>query len=130
MYHGYIMSDIKFLKSRDNVYYTLEHSPYTCKIGNWVFYFSAESRFLRFITIVDAEVDRINESLSTRFNLTVDVPDLGYLSAYRKAESRGFYAKFKNEVLTWQTQVKLNGTIEIIKNSKESEKIGTQRLND
>lgn len=76
--------------SRNGVCYDLNISSYRCKVDDLTFVFSSRLHLDKFKQKLTENRDTINNSLSKRFNMNVDVSPLADLVLYRKIESRGF----------------------------------------
>lgn len=78
------------MRTRNGVYYNLELSGYRHTIDNITFVFSSQLHKDKFKKKLTENRNKINVSLSKRFNISVDVPHLADIVLYRKIETRGF----------------------------------------
>ena len=100
--------------SRNGVCYDLNVSPYKCTINDVTFVFSSKLHLKKFKTKLNDNRKSINDSLTKRFNICVDVSTLADIVLYRKIESRGFlvYSEGKelcqNNIICHGVKVTLN----------------------
>ena len=76
--------------TKNGVYYDFSKSIYRVNIDNYTFVFSSKLHMEKFKKKRKEHAEKINASLSKRFNLLVDVTALSDMVLYRKIESRGF----------------------------------------
>lgn len=76
--------------TKNGVYYDLENSSYRYKVNNLTFVFSSKSHLDKFKSRMKENREKINKSLSNRFNILIDVEQLADVVLYRKIETRGF----------------------------------------
>lgn len=76
--------------TKNGVYYDLENSSYRCKVNGLTFVFSSKLHLDKFKSKMKENREKINKSLSNRFNILVDVEQLADVVLYRKIETRGF----------------------------------------
>lgn len=78
-------------KRKSPVVYDIENSPFYSQWGEFLFYFSTESHMNKFIDNVEKKIDWVNDSLSRRFHIVVNVPEFAVFQLYQQIEGRGFY---------------------------------------
>ena len=73
------------------VAYDLENSPYDYSWGGFIFYFSTQAHRDKFANNINKKIDWLNDSLSRRFHIVVNVPEFAVFQLYQQIEGRGFY---------------------------------------
>lgn len=86
--------------SRRGICYDLTKSHYRYKIGGLTFVFSSKLHKDNFVDRLESNREKINESLSKRFGLTVDVSMLADIVLYKRIETRGFLIESKEGIST------------------------------
>ncbi|MBO5715290.1 MAG: hypothetical protein J6S23_02715 [Clostridia bacterium] len=76
--------------SRRGICYDLNLSDYRETINGITYVFSSQNHLDKFKRNLNKHRETINTSLSKRFNLTIDVPQLADVVLYKKIETRGF----------------------------------------
>lgn len=107
--------------TRRNIEYMLSKSPFTVSMGyerNYTitYYFSSGNHATKFLEKYKDNRDKINESLSNRFNIFIDFAIMCDIVFYAKVESRGFYININGGVATCLNQIILGGEKAIPKN--------------
>lgn len=109
--------------TRHGVCYNLRISPYRVEIkynnDSVVYNFSTTSNVERFKNKLQVNRDKINESLSNRFNIEFENNKLCDLKLYSMIEKRGFYIECGERKFECLSSIKLNGQNKILKNSIE-----------
>ena len=83
------------------VYYNLRESPFSLWRGRYHFYFSSQFNLSRFEEREDIYQEKIEESLTKRFGISVEAMELSRFLLYRKIEKRGFAVRTGNGWLEW-----------------------------
>lgn len=106
--------------SRNGVAYNLELSPYEIIIEydheKIKYKFSTQLNLERFKKKLNDNRDKINGSLSNRFNIKITNNQLCDIKLYSQVETRGFYIECKERKFTCLSSIKLNGQNKISKN--------------
>lgn len=87
------------MKTRRNIYYDLEESPYITKFNDFKFSFS--SKFYQF-KFEEELVDYIkveSEKFKNKYSVNINLTDLLAFNLYRKIEKRGCYCVYNNNNL-------------------------------
>lgn len=95
--------------TRNGVVYDLTISSYRCTIDGLTFVFSSRLHLDNFKKRLHENRERINTSLSKRFNYNIDVSQLADLVLYRKIENRGFLVLTSEGKELWQNNLKYVG---------------------
>ena len=74
--------------TKNGICYDLKNSPYFCYTDFFTFFFSSPAHLVKFRRELEANRDWLNDSMTRRFNMSLDV--LADFSLYRKIETRGF----------------------------------------
>lgn len=77
--------------SKNGVCYDLRESPYTLEWRGITYHFSSESHRRKYMLNVRERELWLNDSLSRRFRITVDLPYVADVQYYAMIETRGFY---------------------------------------
>lgn len=72
------------------VCYDIENSPYEYMWGGILFKFSSEPHRHKFMNNIYKKVGWLNDSLSRRFRVSMDVSELAAIQLYQQVETRGF----------------------------------------
>lgn len=83
----------KVMQTKSGVVYDIARSPFEFERHGMLYKFSSVSHRDKFIANVMIKEDWLNDSLSRRFKMNVDVRLLADLQLYRQIESRGYYVK-------------------------------------
>lgn len=103
----------------NGVCYDLKNTPYKHQINGLTFLFSSQTHKDKFIERLDEHRKKINDSLSNRFNIYVDVSELSDVILYKKIETRGFLIESENGVMKCLNNVKFTGANVTIRKYKE-----------
>ena len=115
---GELFPLIIFMISRNGIYYDLTNSHYRVKINGITYVFSSKLHKDKFIKRLEKNRKEINESLSNRFNIKLEIDILADLVLYTRIEKRGFLIlNDKGEILC--NTIKFDGEITTKKNSAE-----------
>lgn len=106
--------------SRNGVAYNLELSPYEIILEydheKLKYKFSTKLNLEKFTNKLQQNRNKINESLSNRFNIQINNDQLCDIKLYSQIEKRGFYIECKERKFTCLSSIKLNGQNKISKN--------------
>lgn len=91
------------------VAYDLEISPYRVMVEGYTYVFSSRMHLNKFKDKLNANRERINKSLTVRFNFPVAINVLCDVTLYERIESRGFLILTETGEKLWQNQYQLNG---------------------
>lgn len=110
--------------TRAGVCYDLEKTPYKesliyNKENVITFKFSSEYNQNNFVNKLKANREKINNSLTKRFNLSVEVDLLADIKLYQSIEKRGFLLAIESENVTCLNTIKLNGLMMTPNNLEE-----------
>ena len=98
--------------TRNGICYDLSNTPYkqTVDYGDskTIFSFSSELNRERFNNRIGENRKAINNSLSNRFNMIVELNKLADIDLYTKVEKRGFYIVANGRIVEWQEEVVIN----------------------
>ena len=86
--------------SRNGVCYNLKKSPYKVEDEHATFVFSSVLHMEKFKEQRGAHREKINDSLSKRFGLSVNVAVLADVVLYKRIETRGFLIVCKEGSIT------------------------------
>lgn len=81
--------------TKNGICYNLQKSPYKTECENVTFVFSSELHKTKFEKQRKAHRKKINESLTKRFGISVDVSLLADVVLYKRIETRGFLLESK-----------------------------------
>lgn len=73
------------------VCYDLSESPFACSTAHFEYRFSSAKHMQKFADNLQARKDWLNDSLSRRFHVSVEVDILAELQLYMQTETRGFH---------------------------------------
>lgn len=98
---------------RTGVYYDLKESTHLERIDyvntTIIYVFSSELYRSKFAEKVKSNRETINNSLTKRFDLKVNVNMLADIVLYKKIEKRGFYLLINGESVECQSNIVLDG---------------------
>ena len=80
---------VKMTKS--GVVYDVKNSPFQVERNGYIFKFSSEPHRHKFIREAKIKEEWLNDSLSRRFRIQVDLILLADIQLYQQIEQRGFY---------------------------------------
>lgn len=114
---GFIM---KVKLTRGGVCYELKNTPFkeTFIYGDnkITFHFSSQYNLDSFLKRLKKNREKINESLSNRFNIYIEFNVLSDIKLYESIEKRGFLITDSNESYLCLNTIKLSGVIKTTKN--------------
>ncbi len=88
--------------TKHGVCYDFKKSPYKYDRNGVTFVFSSQLHLEKFTKKIEENRKKINDSLSNRFDLNVDVSALADIVLYKKIETRGFLIVTQEETELWQ----------------------------
>lgn len=101
--------------TRSNIAYDLNISPHSCLVvyENYEirYVFSSDLYRRKFLSKIEDNRKKINQSLSIRFGFSVDVESLADLKLYTSIEKRGFLIFKSGEKIDCLNDIELNGLI-------------------
>lgn len=92
--------------TRAGVYYDLSKSHHRLKLEECTFVFSSQLHLDKFKSQYQAHREKINVSLSKRFNVNVDVSMLADVVLYKRIETRGFLIVSKDGKLSCVSNIR------------------------
>lgn len=101
--------------TRGKVAYNLEQSPYTTNIFYksidcyLQYHFSSELYRTNFMNRLKEHRNKINESLSKRFNIQITNDILSDIKLYESIEKRGFLIEYKGQKISCLKAITLDG---------------------
>jgi hypothetical protein len=102
------------MKSRNNIYYDLKHSPYRTNCGGNVLVFSSKMHLDKFNDLFYSHYEKIALSLSKRFGFDILCYRISEIALYIKIETRGFLIITKDGVeITCKENIVLDGNNQI-----------------
>ena len=108
------------MRTRNGIYYDLAMSPYQVTLQDLNYYFSSKLHMRKFLKQFPQHRVKINESLSNRFGVTVNLHVLPDLVLYRKIETRGFYVTTsEGDKISWLHNIILDGDKVTVKSLPE-----------
>lgn len=95
--------------TRNNVCNELKLSPFKLELNNITYIFSSELHLNKFKEQVESNRNKINKSLSNRFNITIKFNILSDIMLYKRIESRGFLIHHDGKYYKCLDNIKLDG---------------------
>lgn len=95
--------------TKNGICYDLNKSPYKVKYNNITFYFSSVFYKQKFIDLIAENREKINNSISNRFVINVELNILADLVLYEKVEKRGYLIESDGEKIWDKNIYQLNG---------------------
>lgn len=89
--------------TRHGVCYNLEESPFFSEWYGYTFYFSSAKHKESFDAKLPVRIPWLNDSLSRRFKVRVDVDVLAVFQLYMQVETRGFLVEGFEREDTWRS---------------------------
>lgn len=87
------------MKTRRNIYYNLEESPYITKFNDFRFSFSSKFYQNKFENILASYIAEESAKFRNKYNVNINLTDLLAFNLYRKIEKRGCYCIYNNSSL-------------------------------
>lgn len=104
------------MKTRRNIYYNLEESPYISKFKDFKFVFSSNFYRIKFEESLSNYIREESAKLKKRYSVEIDFEDILAFNLYRKIEKRGCYCIYSNnELNTFVIKNKMNCIIQVRK---------------
>ena len=100
--------------TRNGIYYDLTKSCYRLKVNDYIFVFSSQLHLKNYKLKLNENREKINNSLTNRFKITVDVSELADIILYRKIETRGFLIVTKGGTELCQKDIKCVGAMRML----------------
>lgn len=91
------------------VVYDLEKSHYSFRIDNITYYFSSLIHLSKFTKGYYENRHKVNETVSNRYGMTIELNLIADIHFYSKIETRGFYIMYGKEVYTCKKAITLSG---------------------
>ncbi|MEE3324818.1 MAG: early protein GP4 [Methanosphaera sp.] len=103
------------MKTRRNVYYNLEESPYITKFNEFRFSFSSKFYQNKFEESLLEYIEKESSKFKNYYNVNINLTDLLAFNLYSKIEKRGCYCIYKNNSLNrFVIKSKLNCIVQIV----------------
>ena len=104
------------MKTRRNIYYNLEESPYITKFNDFKFYFSSKFYQCKFDETLVEYIKEESDKFKNKYSVTINLTDLLAFNLYRKIEKRGCYCIYSNNnINNYIIKDKINCLIQIRK---------------
>lgn len=87
------------MKTRRNIYYNLEESPYITKFNDFRFSFSSKFYQNKFEDTLASYIAEESTKFKNKYNVNINLTDLLAFNLYRKIEKRGCYCIYNNSSL-------------------------------
>lgn len=95
--------------TKNGICYDLENSPFICATPFFEYRFSSGTHLRKFKDNVDSRKSWLNDSMSRRFHIDVDMEILAELQLYMQVETRGFYVSDGENVWRNAENIRLSG---------------------
>ena len=95
--------------TKNGICYDLENSPFVCTTPFFEYRFSSGTHLRKFNGNVDLRKSWLNDSMSRRFHIDVDMEILAELQLYMQVETRGFYVSDGEKVWRNAENIRLSG---------------------
>lgn len=95
--------------TRNGICYDLSVSEYRATVNSTTYVFSSQLHLDKFLERLTDNREKVNKSLSKRFNIPVDVSALADMVLYKKIETRGFLIVTNEGQELWQNNVAFVG---------------------
>lgn len=95
---------------RRKIYYNLAQSVYKQTIAGYVFYFSSELHWIKFVRRYEDFHDSVMARLNRSFKVECDLPVFTAVSLYNTIETRGYLIQLPGgDRITCREQARLSG---------------------
>ena len=84
------------MKTRNNIYYNLEESPYITKFNDFRFSFSSKFYQRKFEESLLNYLESETKKFKNRYNVNINLTDLLAFNLYKQIEKRGCYCIYNN----------------------------------
>ena len=102
------------MKTRRNIFYNLEESPYITKFKEFKFYFSSRFYQNKFETLLFDYINEQTQKFKSKYDINIELDYLIAFNLYRKIEKRGCYCIYHNNSINhYIIKNKLNAYIQI-----------------
>lgn len=102
------------MRTRRNIYYNLEESPFITKFKDFRFYFSSQFYQNKFENSLTLYINEESEKFKKKYNINIDLEELLSFNLYRKIEKRGIYCIYhNNSINNYIIKKDLNAYIQI-----------------
>lgn len=92
--------------TRNGIEYDFEKSPFSVATEKYIFVFSSQLHAEKFSEELEENRQRINDSLSNRFNFYIHAEELADFILYNRIEKRGYLVKdLKGGVIKCQNEI-------------------------
>lgn len=95
--------------TRSNIAYDLKISPHRATVDGITYIFSSELYRNKFFEKLQENREKINTSLSNRFNLHICFNRLADIKLYTTIEKRGFLVQIDEVMYTCENSIRLGG---------------------
>lgn len=85
------------MKTRNNIYYNLEESPFITKFNEFRFSFSSKFYQNKFENTLASYIAEESSKFKNKYNVNINLTDLLAFNLYRKIEKRGCYCIYKQK---------------------------------
>lgn len=102
------------------VCYDIKHSPFEVEHNGFIFKFSSITHKMKFIREMTKKEEWLNDSLSRRFKINIEIDIVADFQLYAQIEKRGCYIVdiVNNKEFDDLCQVRFHGTIDKIEESQ------------
>lgn len=87
------------MKTRRNIYYNLEESPYITRFNDFRFSFSSKFYQNKFEDSLAEYIAEESAKFKNKYNVNINLTDLLAFNLYKKIEKRGCYCIYKQNSL-------------------------------
>lgn len=87
------------MKTRNNIYYNLEESPFITKFNNFRFSFSSKFYQNKFEENLLTYIKEESDKFKNKYNININLTELLAFNLYKKIEKRGCYCIYKQSSL-------------------------------
>lgn len=77
--------------TKNGIYFDISQSPYAYSVNQLVFYFTSKKHMHKFINQIDEQIERVNQSLSHRFHVSIRTDEIAALQLYKRIEPNAFF---------------------------------------
>lgn len=87
------------MKTRRNIYYNLEESPFITKFKDFKFYFSSKFYQNKFENELFSYIEIEKLKFKNKYNVNIDIDEILSFNLYRRIEKRGCYCVYHNNAI-------------------------------
>lgn len=95
--------------TKNGICYDLDESPFVCSTPFFEYRFSSGKHLEKFRENAEKRKAWLNDSMSRRFHIDVDMEILAELQLYMQVETRGFYVSDGEKVWRNAENIRLSG---------------------